>query len=116
MRTSSRRGATLIELLVALLLLDLALLSLASVGALTVRRIGDATRRSRAALAATNRLERLSALPCAAMQGGFAQLEPGVTESWSVRRDAAGVELADSIDILGRASDRVVIRRRSPCG
>jgi len=113
---NARRGGTLIELLVALLLLDLALLSLASAGALAARRIGDAGRRSRAASSSANRLERLAALPCAAMAGGSAQLEPGVTESWFVARQGVVVELADSIEVLGRASDRVVLRRRVLCG
>src|SRR3954462_13145180 len=88
---ASPRGATLIELLVALVLLDLALLSLASVGAVTVKRLGDAGRRSRAALAASNRLERLAALPCGAMSGGAARLERGVEESWRIERLARSV-------------------------
>jgi Tfp pilus assembly protein PilV len=110
-----RRGGTLIELLVALVLLDLALVSLATVGAVTVKRLGDASRRSRAALAATNRLERLAALPCGAMSGGAARLEKGVDESWTVQRVGRSVELSDSIEIAVRPAERVVVRRRVPC-
>jgi Tfp pilus assembly protein PilV len=110
-----RRGGTLIELLVALLLLDLALLSLAAVGALTAKRIGDAGRRSRAATAAANRVERLSALPCASPTGGTGVLERGVTESWSVQRRVRSLELSDSIEIAARPSERIIVRRGVPC-
>jgi Tfp pilus assembly protein PilV len=110
-----RKGGTLIELLVALLLLDLALLALATVGALTAKRIGDAGRRSRAAIAATNRLERLAAVPCASAAGGAASLERGVTETWSAERILRGIELSDSIEIDARVPERVVVRRRNPC-
>ena len=111
----NRRGGTLIELLVALLLLDLALLALASVGAVTAKRIGDAGRRSRATIAAANRLERLSALPCATMTGGSVQLEPRVFETWSATRVGSYVELTDSIEIAVRKPEHVVVRGRAPC-
>jgi Tfp pilus assembly protein PilV len=110
-----RRGGTLIELLVALVLLDLALLSLATVGAVTAKRLGDAGRRSRAALAASNRLERLAAVPCVSMSGGLARLERGVDESWTVQRLSFSVELTDSVEIASRPAERVVVRRRVPC-
>lgn len=103
------------ELLVALVLLDLALLSLAAVGALTARRVGDAGRRSRASTAAANRIERLSALPCAAIAGGSQQLEHGVIETWSVERRRTSVELTDSIEVAARLPEHVVVRRRVPC-
>jgi Tfp pilus assembly protein PilV len=111
----SRCGGTLIELLVALVLLDLAVLSLAAVGAVTVRRLGDANRRARAILAATNRLERLTALPCAAISGGGAQLEAGVTETWTALRVGESMELSDSVEIRRRLPERIVVRRRAPC-
>jgi hypothetical protein len=112
---TSRHGGTLIELLVALVLLNLAMLSLAAVGAATARRVGDAARRSRATLAAANRLERLAALPCSAMSGGAGQLEPRVIETWIATRAGASVELSDSIEITGRIPEHIVVRRRAPC-
>ena len=113
--TRTRRGSTLIELLVALLLLDLAVLSLASAGAVTARRIGEAGRRSRATLAAANRLERLAILPCAAMSGGGALLERGVTETWTAVRNGGSMDLSDSIEIASRTPEHIVVRRRAPC-
>lgn len=110
-----RRGATLIELLVALLLLDVALLSLASMSAVAARQIGEGGRRSRAAVAAAGRLERLAAMPCASMAGGTSQLEPGVEEVWSVLALRGAVELSDSIDLRGRSREQVVVRSRVVC-
>ena len=111
----SPRGSTLIELMVAIVLLDLALLSLAAVGAVTAKRVGDAGRRSRASTAAANRIERLAALPCAGLAGGSQQLEHGVMETWSVVRRRRSVELTDSIELAVRPPEHIVVRRRVPC-
>ena len=113
--TKARRGATLIELLVALVLLDLALLSLATIGAAAAKRVGDATRRSRAAITATNRLERMSAQPCASMSSGSAPLDRGLVEAWTATRVAGLAELSDSLEIRSRPIERLVVRVRVPC-
>jgi Tfp pilus assembly protein PilV len=110
-----RRGGTLIELLVALLLLDLAILTLAAVSAVAARRIGDAGRLNRSTAAAANRLERTASRPCAALSNGSAVLERGVTEQWSARAIAGATEIADSIQILSMSHEQVVLRMRLPC-
>ena len=110
-----RRGATLVELLVALLLLDLALLSLAAMGAAAAKRVGDAARRSRAIATASNRVEGLAGRACPAIASGRVQVERGVVETWSSRPVAGGVELHDSIAIGSRPPEHVVVRRRVPC-
>jgi Tfp pilus assembly protein PilV len=110
-----RRGATLIELLVALLLLDLALLSLASISAVAARRIGEARRMRRSVAAAGNRVESFAARPCATMAGGSAILERGMTESWTVRAIPGAAEAADSVQIRSLPGANVVLRVRLPC-
>jgi Tfp pilus assembly protein PilV len=110
-----RRGATLIELLVALLLLDLALVSLAAMSAVAARRIGDAGRRSRAVIAATTRLESMRARPCSMAAGGAVQLEPNVFETWTVTGLSRSIEIADSVDMRVRGGDHVSMRTRSSC-
>ena len=62
-----------------------------------------------------SRLERLSALPCSAMAGGSAELEPRVFETWIVTRVGASAELTDSIEIAVRKPEHIVVRRRTPC-
>lgn len=110
-----RSGSSLLELLVAIVLLDLALLTLGLIGAVTARRIGEAGRRSRASLAAANRLERLATLPCAMMSDGSATLERAVTETWTAVRTGPTVALTDSIEIDGRTPEYIVVRRRATC-
>lgn len=117
MQKASRRrtGATLIELLVALLLLDLALVSLASMSAMAARRVGEAGRRSRAVAAAMNRLETIRARPCAMAAGGAIQLEPNVLETWSVTGLPRAVEISDSVALRIRDGDQVTVRTRATC-
>lgn len=117
MNTLRRRrcGATLIELLVALVLLDLAILSLATMSAVAARRIGDAGRRRRAALAVANRIERVAARPCAAAGGGSRVIEPRVLESWDVRDRARSIELAVTVDVLVGKAERIEARTWLPC-
>ena len=110
-----RRGSTLIELLVALLLLDLAILSLATFSAVAARRVGDAGRLSRSSLAATNRLERLASRPCATITAGSLELEPRVAERWTLRRVPGAAEVTDSIDLAAGQGGPVVVRSRIPC-
>jgi Tfp pilus assembly protein PilV len=110
-----RRGATLVELLVALLLFDMSLLSLVAVSAVAVRRVGEAGRRNRAAIAATSRLEWLRSGSCASAPSGSATLEPGVTERWVSTPIGGGQEFFDSIRIEGRAPEYVVLRSRRLC-
>lgn len=114
-RSPLRRGMTLIELLVALLLFDISLLSLVAMSAVAVRRVGDAGRRNRAAIAATNRLEWLEVQGCATASAGSLTLERGMTEDWRVVTLSGGQELIDSIRIVGHTSESLVVRTRRPC-
>lgn len=110
-----RRGATLVELLVALLLFDLSLLSLVAVSAVAVRRVGEAARRNRAAIAATSRIEWLASRRCLSTPAGTTTLERGVTESWVSTPIVGGQELMDSIRIDARDPEHLVLRVRVLC-
>lgn len=110
-----RRGATIIELLVALVLFDLSLLTLVAVSAVAVQRVGESGRRNRAAIAASSRIEFLASHPCGQSTSGQATLEPGVTESWASVSIVGGVDLSDSIRIDSRFAERLVLRARVTC-
>jgi Tfp pilus assembly protein PilV len=110
-----RRGATLVELLVALLLFDMSLLSLVAVSAVAVRRVGEAGRRNRAVIAAASRLEWLASGQCVSATSGSATLEAGVTERWTSTPIAGGQELLDSVRIEARAPEYLVLRARRLC-
>jgi Tfp pilus assembly protein PilV len=110
-----RRGATLVELLVALLLFDMSLLSLAAVNAVAVRRTGEAGRRSRAIVSASNRVESLLLMGCTQQAAGNATLERGVSESWTSQPIHFGIEIVDSVRITSRVPESIVLRGRRLC-
>jgi Tfp pilus assembly protein PilV len=110
-----RPGATIIELLVALLLFDISLLTLVALNAVAVQRVGEAGRRNRAAIAASSRLESLASQPCGSSTSGKTTPEPGVTETWSSVSTAGGRDLLDSVRIDSRFPEQLVLRSRISC-
>lgn len=111
MRLQLRRGFTLVELIVSVLLIDVALLALVAGSAVVVRRQVALRTRLGAARAAANRLETLAIAPCADASG-TANAERGIVETWqatvgpTTRRD-----LRDSVVYVdGREQRNVVLR------
>jgi type II secretion system protein I len=99
-RRRHRQGFTLVELLVALVLIDCALLALVGGAALVLRQSNTASSRASAQLIAENRLARLSGGPCPAPQTGSADVAPGLHEEWQVQSlDSATRLLDDSVEI-----------------
>ena len=112
-----RRGFTLIETLVALVLVQFGLLAVAATAALAVRDVAVAARETRARETARERMEQLRAGACSGDTGG-ARSDRGVTESWSVTGDSLVRIVRDSIDFplpAGRRG-RYVIEERVLCG
>src|SRR4051812_2123339 len=93
----ARAAFTLVELLVAIVLIDVGLLALVSSGALVVRRGNELRLRDEANRAAANRLQLLVAGRCE-IESGTAFVAQGMTERWSstVRPDRLR-ELSDSV-------------------
>lgn len=79
-----RAGSTLVELVVAVTVLAVGVLALAATATVAVRRLGASAREERALAAASDRMERLVGLPCAAVAPESLPLTaapaPGVTE------------------------------------
>lgn len=109
----SRRAFTLVELLVALMMMAVAAAGLAS--ALTNdRRLRDlAAAQSFGADRARERLELLAALPCISASSGKSSSEWG-TERWSALPWQSSWHLTDSL-ALGRSRSSVVIEARVAC-
>ncbi len=80
---SRRRAFTLLEVLVALVLLGVGILGISASAALVSRMVGDGSRLNLAASIATTRLEQLRAMPCASATSGAATTR-GVEERWSI--------------------------------
>lgn len=82
-RRAARRAFTLLEVLVALVILGVGVVGLAGNAALVSRLVGDGTRLSLVAAIATARVEQLRALPCASVTPGNA-ITHGIEERWTV--------------------------------
>src|SRR5262245_26262800 len=110
-----RRGFTLVELLVALVLLDCALLALAGTLALLSREITAANSKSRALAAAHTRVAWLAASSCGAPRSGAEERPP--REWWTDRPTISRTRvLVDSVEYQARGVSRaLVLRTRALC-
>ncbi|HEU4787849.1 MAG TPA: prepilin-type N-terminal cleavage/methylation domain-containing protein [Gemmatimonadaceae bacterium] len=114
-RPRRRLGFTLVELLVALLLVEVGLLSLTGTTLVLIRERSAVRARAAAIRAASNRLQFLAAGPCEAASG--AAIGPTTTrEMWDVRLVPNAVrELRDSVVYRADSEHAIVLRTRLPC-
>jgi prepilin-type N-terminal cleavage/methylation domain-containing protein len=114
-RARSRRGFSIVELVVAMMLVAIGLLSLVGANTVLVRRRNEARQRLAAVAAATNRVGQLSSGPCLSVNG-TARGSTGMTEWWSVLAGAnATREIVDSVHFGARPAHDFVLRTRLPC-
>jgi type IV pilus modification protein PilV len=84
-RPRGRRGFSLIELIVAMMLLTVGVLALASVSAYAIRQDATAMRANTATLVAQSRMEWLRSKRCADISSSSSPVTTGlVTEKWLV--------------------------------
>lgn len=114
-RPRRRLGFTLVELLVALLLVEVGLLSLTGTTLVLIRERSAMRARAAAIRAASNRLEILAAGPCEAASG--AAIGPStIREMWDVQLVPNAVrELRDSVVYGADSAHAIVLRTRLPC-
>src|SRR5918993_2098459 len=93
-----RRAFTLLEVLLALVLLGTGILGLSASAGLVSRLVGDGSRLTLAAALATARLEQLRALPCASTTAGGATAR-GIEQRWTVTPMGASPPRALEIQI-----------------
>lgn len=115
MRTT-RAGFTLLEVLIALVLIAVGLLALVGSTAVLVRQTAEIRARSAAVRAAANRLQRLGIATCAPASGSQTGAY-AIRERWTVDVRPDGVrELRDSVTYTTPAGERsVVLRTKLPC-
>ncbi len=89
-RTAARQGFTLVELMVAVMMLSVGLLGLASSSAHVVRQVGGGAQQSIAANVIQSRLEWLRSVPCSKIKDSTA-VHRGVTEHWAPGPTVNGV-------------------------
>lgn len=107
----ARRGFTLIEIVVAIVLLTVGLLALAASAAATVRSMAEAARIASAAHMAENERERAYATTCAA--AGGVDSARGATVVWSA--EPAGPMLSIAETITRPRATPVVIAAAGAC-
>lgn len=112
-----RHGFTLVETLVALVLVQVGLLAVAATSALALRDVAIAARETRAREVARERIELLRMSACTANVEG-AHANRAFTESWRVSGDSVMKSIRDSVDFplpAGRRG-RFVIEEKVLCG
>jgi prepilin-type N-terminal cleavage/methylation domain-containing protein len=112
-----RRGLTLTEVVVAILLLTVGLLALAGLAASASRAVRGGGIQVVAAAVAQSRFDSLMSVPCAGLANpttlGSATTR-GVAEKWTVTDGKDVKNLADTVRIPGRTTP-VVYRSVIPC-
>jgi prepilin-type N-terminal cleavage/methylation domain-containing protein len=93
-----RAAFTLLEVLVALVVLATGILGLSASAALVSRLVGDASRLTLAATVATARLEQLRGLPCGSAAPGTA-ITRGIEERWAIAPMSARPESALEVQL-----------------
>jgi len=106
---SSAKGFTLIEVMLALVLVAFGLFALGATSVLVTRQIGSAGARVAGAIAARNRVEWLVATHCALLASGAADHSHGVRELWSVEHGDQSAVLRDSVIVTLAASTASVV-------
>jgi Tfp pilus assembly protein PilV len=106
-----RRAITVVEVLVALMLVSVGLLGIAGTSALTLRTATSAMRERKAAQRAATRLALLSAAGCErAASGAYMDHGTSMREEWSVAPPRAGLALVEArVDWPGSGGHRSLL-------
>jgi Tfp pilus assembly protein PilV len=112
----NRPAFTLVEVIIAVVLINVGLLALVAGSAVLIRQSSEMRSRSAAVRAAANRLALLGATTCVPRSGN-ATSAFGIREDWSVHVLADGIrELHDSVSYSAPTGTKsVVLRTRLPC-
>lgn len=96
---NDEHGFTIVEVLIAVLILSVGLLALVGSAAVTTRMISQGQRYSEASALANERFEILRSQTCASMTGGSAT-QGRFTVTWSVVPDATGRSRIVSVRVV----------------
>jgi type II secretory pathway pseudopilin PulG len=113
-----RTGFTLVESLVALVLLEFALLAVVATSAVAARELAEARRLERAHAAARTRVEVLAGTSCPSVVSMTVDSAAGMVEHWWVQAVGSQRLIVDSVVVAlprGRVA-RTVARAGVTCG
>ncbi len=112
---TSRRGYTIVELLVAVMIFSVGLLAMAGTASLVMMTIAGSQTRSIAAGVAESRFERLRSQTCTAHASGAA-ITRGLREDWSVKQMARADDVTVVVTMLSNHRLRTqTFRSYLPC-
>jgi len=112
--TQTRRGLTLIEVIISILIFAVGALGLATTSAAVVRQLVSSEQRTRAAQIAATRLENLNASPCSSSSSSESSW--GITSTWATSANLSRVGLEQTLlrrDSKGLHADRFLAA--APC-
>ena len=110
-----RTGFTIVELLIAIVILTVGVLALAATAGLVAAHVGDGGRLTGAAHAARSTLDSLRGVPCGSLTSG-SSARRAVTLEWTVARDSVAAEIALTVgSSLRRRTRTDAYRTTVPC-
>jgi prepilin-type N-terminal cleavage/methylation domain-containing protein len=98
-RRQAQDGFTLIELMVAIMILVVGVLGLAGTAGMVSRMVGGAAHQTIAANMAASRFETLRSVPCASVVDGDTTIR-NISEVWSVTPDPTNANLIAVADTI----------------
>ncbi len=99
------RGFTLVEAMVAIVVMAVGVLGLAGSAAVMTRQMSSGTRTARATVIARSRVEQLSAQDCTKLASGTASVA-GFAEQWIVIPVPRAVRVAEKVTFAGERGSR----------
>ena len=114
----ARRGLTLVEMMVAVILLGIGMLGLAGFTIVASKQMGGAARQSTAALVVQSRLDSLASINCTALASGGTEsgstVTQGVKERWVIADGNDIKTIDDTVTFKGRTNP-LVYKSIIPC-
>lgn len=111
----NRRGYTIVELLVAVMIFSVGLLAMAGTASVVMSTLTSTQSRTIAASVAESRFERMRATPCVNRAAGSA-VSRGIAETWSLDRLARADDVTVNVRFLSSHRQRTeTFRSFLPC-
>lgn len=106
-RMAARQGMTLIELMVAMVILGVGMLGMAGLSLTVTRQFGSGARQADAALVVQSRIDSISTVSCQTLApsgpvSGTA-VTRGITEKWTITDGNDIKTIVDTVTFKGRA-------------
>lgn len=106
-RMTARQGMTLIELMVAMVILGVGMLGMAGLSLTVTRQFGSGARQADAALVVQSRIDSISTVSCQTLApsgpvSGTA-VTRGITEKWTITDGNDIKTIVDTVTFKGRA-------------